>query len=62
MAKKKAEKKEEQKVDIMTKRTALIRLADSTLFVGFDNVKISGTLTQADGKTYFYEAKLEEVD
>lgn len=59
MAKKKNEKK---KMDISTVRTALIRLADSTLFVAFSNVEISGTLTQADGKSYHYKAELEELE
>lgn len=61
-AKKKEAKKEKKELDIASKRTAMIHLADSVLFVGFDNIKISGTLTQADGKTYFYDALLEEVE
>ena len=64
MARKKAEKPAEAvKTALNRKESIMATLSDAIFFAAIDiaQMKVSGTVTQKDGKTYRYEAGLEEV-
>ena len=44
------------------KKTALIRIGETVLFVSYDEKKVSGTITAASGKTQSFDCELKEVD
>ena len=54
-----AKKKKAEKA--VMKKTAMVKIADTVLFIAFNDEQVNGTVTKEDGSTQTFTCELKEV-